>query len=249
MAAQQGFIYEQNTYDYLKPLGFVPTTFTPAGAGHDRPDLMLLYKNKEVGCELKISGASAGSLVLKYDMKKGWGFGDVKQDEKEKLFIKDLADYVNLFKIINKRWKDIPYKIVKKDQDDEWKKTIGILSGYQRYRRDFKTFPEIKGDIPSTKIEQYYVTKETYYVNVGTHGFFLMGNVNPYGLGGIPKFGDAITAKYRARVQDKGAGNYQFTFEMSFSPKMYSPYNIAPCSKTDVRILTERAKLPFEENK
>ena len=31
MAAQQGFIYEQNAYDYLKPLGFVPNdiTFAP----------------------------------------------------------------------------------------------------------------------------------------------------------------------------------------------------------------------------
>ena len=44
-----------------------------------------------------------------------------------------------------------------------------------------------------------------------------MGNVNPFGLGGIPKFSEAITAKFRARVQDKGGGNYQFTFEMSFS--------------------------------
>ena len=87
-----------------------------------------------------------------------------------------------------------------------------------------ETFPEIKGGIPSIKIEQYYVKKKTYYVNVGTHGFFLMGNVNPFGLGGIPKFSEAITAKYRARVQDKGGGNYQFTFEMSFSPKIRSPF-------------------------
>jgi len=248
MAAQQGFVYEQNTYDYLKPLGFVPTNFTPAGAGHDQPDLMLKYKNLEVGCELKISAASAGSLVLKYDMKKGWGFGDIKKEDKEKLFIRDLANEVNLFNIISKKWTDIPYKIDRKDQDENWKKTAGKLTGRQRYQRDHATFEEIKGDIPSVKIEQYYTKKKTYYVNVGTHGFFLMGNVNPFGLGGIPKFSEAITAKYRARVQDKGSGNYQFTFEMSFSPKIRSPYNIAPCKRTDVRILTEEAKLPFGVN-
>ena len=248
MAAQQGFVYEQKTYDYLKPLGFVPINFTPAGAGHDQPDLMLRYKGLEVGCELKISGASAGSLVLKYDMKKGWGFGDIKKEDKEKLFIKDLANEVKLFDTINKKWEEIPYKIDKKDQDENWKKTVGKLTGRQRYRRDIDTFEEIKGGIPSIKIEQYYVKKKTYYVNVGTHGFFLMGNVNPFGLGGIPKFSEAITAKYRARVQDKGGGNYQFTFEMSFSPKIRSPYNIAPCTRTDVRILTEQAKLPFGVN-
>ena len=248
MAAQQGIVYEQNTYNYLKPLGFVPTNFTPAGAGHDQPDLMLLFNGQEVGCELKISAASAGSLVLKYDMKKGWGFGDIKKEDKEKLFIRDLANEVKLFNTIDKKWKEIPYKIDRKDQDYDWKQTIGKLSGRERYRRDLETFPEIKGNIPSIKIEQYYVKKKTYYVNVGTHGFFLMGNVNPFGLGGIPKFSEAITAKFRARVQDKGGGNYQFTFEMSFSPKIRSPYNIAPCTRTDVRILTEEAKLPFGVN-
>ena len=153
-----------------------------------------------------------------------------------------------MFDTINKKWKDIPYKIDKKDRDYEWKQTIGMLSGLKRYERDHATFEEIKGGIPSTKIEQYYVKKKTYYVNVGTHGFFLMGNVNPFSLGGIPNFSEAITAKYRARVQNKGGGNYQFTFEMSFSPKIRSPYNIAPCTRTDVRILTEQAKLPFVVN-
>ena len=73
MAAQQGFQYEQNAADLLKPMGLVPESFKPAGASHDQPDLMLLYKGKEAGCELKITAASAGSLVLKYSNKK-WSF-------------------------------------------------------------------------------------------------------------------------------------------------------------------------------
>ena len=85
MAAQQGFQYEINAAKVLKPLGLVPNNFKPAGAGHDQPDLMLLYKNQEAGCELKITAASAGSLVLKYDFaKKAWGFGNIKPDEDEK---------------------------------------------------------------------------------------------------------------------------------------------------------------------
>ena len=87
--------------------------------------------------------------------------------------------------------------------------------------------------------------KKTYYVNVGTHGFYLMGNVNPYGFGGIPRFSSAADAKYRARVQSKGGGNYQFTFEMAFSVRVRSPFNIAPCTRTDVRIQESLVKLPF----
>ena len=69
MAAQQGFQYEINAANVLKPMGFVPKNFMPAGAGHNQPDLMLEHKGKKSGCELKITAASAGSLVLKYNIK------------------------------------------------------------------------------------------------------------------------------------------------------------------------------------
>jgi hypothetical protein len=95
MAAQQGFKYEVNASDTLKKLNFVPKNFTPAGAGHDQPDLMIKYGPKEAGCELKITDASAGSLVIKFlsiDPKRPkWGFDTdvVQMEEKdpEKAFI------------------------------------------------------------------------------------------------------------------------------------------------------------------
>ena len=59
MAAQQGFLYEENTARLLKGMGLVPKSFKPAGAGSDQPDLMLLYLGQEAGCELKITAASA----------------------------------------------------------------------------------------------------------------------------------------------------------------------------------------------
>ena len=83
MAAQQGFQYEINASDILKPMGFVPASFRPAGAGSNQPDLMLQHKKKKAGCELKITAASAGSLVLKYDSKDKkdpWKFGDIKKE-------------------------------------------------------------------------------------------------------------------------------------------------------------------------
>jgi len=90
MAAQQGFQYEINAAKILKPLGLVPKSFVPAGAGSDQPDLMLEYKKIKAGCELKITAASAGSLVLKYDSsdkKNPWKFGDIKKEDEEKMFI------------------------------------------------------------------------------------------------------------------------------------------------------------------
>lgn len=248
MAPQQGFIYEKNVANYLKPLGLVPRSFTPAGAGHDQPDLLVEYKGVPAGVELKITAASAGSLVLKYNQnnkRQPWGFGDIKNTEKEKLFIKDIADKIKLQQLIKKHWKGVPYK---REQDEAWKSSVGKIDKKKRYERDLKLFKDIKGEIPASLIEKYYNQKDTYYVNVGTHGFYLMGRKDPLklnkearenGLELIPMFGSAAKAIYRARVQYKGSGNYQFTFELQFSiaASKKSPYNIgATKSKTNVAI-------------
>ena len=241
MTAQQGFKYEENAAELLKPMGFVPKNFQPAGAGHNQPDLMLQYKNKTAGCELKITAASAGSLVLKYNSStKNWGFGDIKSDDDEKLFIADLAKEIKLFDLINKNWKEIPFK---RDKDTLWEATAGKITAKQRYERDRDTFKDIKGEIPASKIEEYYNKKDTYYVNVGTHGFYMMGNKNPLKLKNVPTFGNSAKAIYRARVQYKGSDNYQFTFEMQFSMKSKSPYNIAPVDGKSVNIIENKLNL------
>jgi hypothetical protein len=245
MAAQQGFQYEINASDLLKPMGIVPENFKPAGAGHNQPDLMLEYKGVQSGCELKITAASAGSLVLKYDAKdkkNPWKFGNISDDDAEKQFIKDLANDMNLFDEIKKKWKEIPFK---RDKDDLWKATAGKLTKKQQYERDRDTFPDIKGEISASKIEGYYNRKDTYYVNVGTHGFYLMGSKNPLKLKGVPTFGSSAKAIYRARVQYKGSDNYQFTFEMQFSipSSKKSPFNIAPVDGKSVNIIKSNLNL------
>jgi hypothetical protein len=247
MAAQQGFLYEENASNFLKKYGLVPKSFVPAGSGSDQPDLMLLYNNKQFGCELKITAASAGSLVIKYDKtdkRNPWKFGDIKSDEKEKLFIAELAEDVGLFALLKKNWKDIPSKYEPKD--DVWKNTFGRMTNEDRYRRDLSLFPDVKGEISATKIEEYYNKKKTYYVNVGTHGFYLLGAINPFKLKNVPRFGQAARATYRARVQYKGGGNHQFTFEMQFSMKNKSPFNIAPVQGSSVNIYLPNLNLePF----
>ena len=245
MAAQQGFQYEINASDVLKPMNIVPKNFKPAGAGHDQPDLMLQWNDKESGCELKISAASAGSLVLKYDINdkaNPWKFGETDKEDVEKQFIKDLAKQVKLFDIIKKNWKNIPYK---REKDKLWEVTAGKVTKKKQYERDRDTFQDIRGEIPSSKIEQYYNKKDTYYVNVGTHGFYLMGPKNPLDLKDVPRFSSAAKASYRARVQYKGNDNYQFTFEMQFSipSAKKSPYNIAPVDGKSVTIIKSKINL------
>jgi len=233
--AQQGFQYEKNAVDVLKPLGIVPKDFRPAGAGSDIPDIMLQKNGVKAGCELKITAASAGSLVMKDDAGK-WSIGSPTESNDEKLFVMELAKEVGVLDTIAKEWKNEPYKFTK---SSELKAEIADKDKRGIYSAELARFKEVKGMIPASKIEDYYNKKKTYYVNVGTHGFYLLGNNNPLKLKGVPRFGTSAKAGYRARVQAKGGGNYQFTFEMSFSIAAVnkSPMNIAPIKKGSVRIL------------
>ena len=236
-AAQQGFQYEKNAVDALQPYDVVPKSFVPAGAGSDVPDLMIKRPGAgqtATGCELKITAASAGSLVMKWN-NGNWSIGNPNETNDEKVFVIELAKQVGILNTIKSSWKQEPYKFTSD------KKVLSEIQGLDKravYSKELSRFPEIKGVIPATKIEQYYNKKKTYYVNVGTDGFFLLGSNNPLNLQGVPSFGKAANAGYRARVQAKGGGNYQFTFEMSFNiPKARrSPYNIAPTVGKSVKI-------------
>ena len=70
-----------------------------------------------------------------------------------------------------------------------------------------------------------------------------MGKTNPLGLKDVPTFGSSAKAIYRARVQYKGSENYQFTFEMQFSMKAKSPFNIAPVDGKSVTIIKGKLDL------
>jgi len=243
MSAQQGFQYEENAAKFLKPLGIVPNSFRPAGASHDQPDLMLSFNKKEAGCELKITDASAGSLVLKYDFSASnnpWRFNDIDNSDSEKMFLKNLAINSGALKIINKTWNSKPAKGNPLSKG---------MSKEEMYRRDLAVFKDIKADISASEIEKYYNTKNTFYVNVGTHGFYLFGSKDPLELNKnvkrnndniIENFANCAKAWYRARVQYKGSGNYQFTFELQFKVTKKSEYNIAPITKNSV-VINENA--------
>ena len=56
-------------------------------------------------------------------------------------------------------------------------------------------------------------------------------------------FSQNATAGYRARVQYKGGGNYQFTFEMNFKMRKKSQYNIGACTKASVIIVKNNVDL------
>jgi hypothetical protein len=117
-----------------------------------------------------------------------------------------VAIKVGALNTINRAWSTIP------------KKRDGEPGDYEI---DHAAFPEISQAISPLYIAQYYAQKRTYYVNVGSHGFYLFNTMDPEKLNPtlrnlrmplVPSFTKAATAKYRCRVQAKGGDAYQFTY-------------------------------------
>jgi hypothetical protein len=251
MTAQQGFVYERNVANFLKR--YTPEGFQPAGSGSEQPDLVLQRGRQKTGVELKITAASAGSLVLKHT-DGNWGFDALSQQDKEKKFLMDIAKSVNLFSKIKQQWKKLPLK--RTPESPLLRAQKGRMTKEQIYRKDLTNFPDIKGPVLASVIERYYHRKQTYYVNVGTHGFYLLGKQDPMKYNKrlaeakmelIPTFGEKATAIYRARVQYKGGGNYQFTFEIQFAiaSKNKSIYNIGAIRLGNVAIDKSQSNISF----
>ena len=270
MAAQQGNEYERNVAKFLKEKGLVDSGFSPAGSMSDRADLEMLWtppgKKKEVpiNVELKIEAASGGSLVLKWARGK-WSFEDkVKfKDNPEKLFLAELAESSGALKQINKAWNDIPIKHANPNSTNRYEKQLAatLKNAKDRKAKDAvrnaeqMRFPEQNRELDGSVIARYYDKKHTHYINVGTNGFYRLGSKDPAGINEnarnkgltpVPRFDQAAKVKWRARVQDKGGGNFQYTFELSFTltKSNSSPYNIGPCTgKGNVRIEKRRVNL------
>lgn len=259
--AQQGFKYEKNVASFLKKKGLVSPDFNPAGATSKSADLEMLWEKKKINVELKITAASGGSLVLKWTRGK-WHFDDVSGNP-EKQFLADLAKSSGALAKVNKKWVDIPIKHANVNSVNKSEKMLALRlkNAKTRAEKDAiieseqRKFPEINEELDGSVISEYYAMKDTYYVNVGTNGFYRFGTLDPAGINKncsakgiphVPSFGDAANVKYRARVQAKGGGNFQYTFELSFSvPKSKnSPYNIGPCSgETSVAIVNRQVNI------
>lgn len=240
--AQEGFLYEEKAYDALHKYGI--TTGGTAGASHDKPDLTIQNKKKiKTGCELKNSPTAAGSLVMKYHKGK-WGFSSDTKGDAEKEFMLALATKANLLKEMNTSgsagagWRG---KTPALQNDAAGKKIlVGFTDKRKAYAYDIKMFgaeSEVHIDVGGKAVSDYYNSKKCHYINVGTHGFFLLNGTDPLGLnaklskGGltkIPDFSSSASCKIRVRCQNKGGGDYQFVMTLQFYGVKLSPYNIAP---------------------
>lgn len=274
MSKRRGFDYEVNAYRALKEYD-ISFGASPAGAASDRPDLEIKKdkrKAKTTGVELKLSPTAAGSLVLKYYNGK-WSFDDPGKDP-EKLLMIDMAKKVRLFRgYLNSQssaWgRNTP--LLQNDPANPRTKLVNgkKFSSYtisqkgEFYKTDISNYggqKEVIINVPAAKICDYYKAKKCSYMQVASHGFYILNGKDDFGLNrilqskGMPKipdFKNSVKARIRCRCQIKSVSkkDYQFVMTLDFQSAVKSPYNLAPImsaknvkikkSKTDDGLLTE----------
>lgn len=254
-SAQEIFLYKSNTANFLKSKNLVDSRFfvTPVSGGKHQPDLILTHKSKEASCELKISPNVFGRLELSYydsQTQHPWKFKPFKLTEDEKAFAKDIAisPDVDIFKRIKREWKEEePAKkgIVSKAKGFAMKQILKRVPFAELFKREKKTFSDIKGTVNPSRIEAYYNRVNVYYINFGTHGFYRLGDKNPLELKDVPLFRDSAKIEYLVTVEKKrGYDDYDFVFYLSFEMTKTSPYNIGPVhGGKSVTILRDRVNL------
>ena len=262
MSKRRGFDYEVNAYKALQEYD-ISFGASPAGAASDRPDLEIRKDKKNLkttGVELKLSPTAAGSLVLKYYNGK-WSFDD-PGDDPEKLLMIDMAKEVQLFnRYLNSRstkWgRNTPFL-----QNDPRNPRTKLVNGKKFseystsekgkfYEIDISNYGgsgEVNINVPASKICDYYKVKKCSYMQVASHGFYILNGKDDFdlnrilqsrGMPRIPDFKNSVKAKIRCRVQMKSLSRkeYQFVMTLQFQSAVKSPYNLAPImSATNVSI-------------
>jgi hypothetical protein len=245
-STQKGTLYEANGFKLLNKYGLVAGP-GPAGGASNIPDLQIILASggKPAGLELKMSPTSAGGLVMQY-IKGKWELGDTGGKE-EKIFLEKIANDNNILQIANRKtspWgKRVPYL----QYDSAGNKIYrGNITPKQAYKKDIAQYGasnEIHVNVDPSSVISYYNTKKCYYMNVGTHGFYLLGSKDPLGLNNelnrmkeplIPNF--AFPVHIRCRCQPKGGDSYNFNMVLTMKAAGKSPYNLLPINGTSASI-------------
>jgi hypothetical protein len=134
--------------------------------------------------------------------------------------------------------KNIPFLQYEGDK----KRYVGNISPTNAYNKDIKQYDgksEIHVNVSSSSVQSYYNTKECFYMNVGSHGFYLLGTSDPLDLNRklkllkaepIPVFNFPVFI--RCRCQPKGGGSYNFNMVQTMKSAAHSPYNLLPMNST-----------------
>jgi len=225
MAGKQGFIYEDKIHNKLKAAGIVPKGFIPARSSSGAPDAMFMYGGQSNKLEIKLDlRADYGQGTLDY-VDGVWRLGGA--NTVEALVLRELMVAVGIEQFANAEWgpKGPPFK--GRVATEQFTNDM-VTADYANFGNRYKV-------VPSSVLHNYYASKGTYYIQIGSYGLYHM-RANPLQLP-VPQFNHGL--KIRMRTKRGGSvplNNYRFTTALQITGRPgISPINL----ERDVDILKQ----------
>ena len=215
-----GFVYEQEMDARIKKTG--RTTKGPAGPDSRRADCEVLIPSADdyIRIELKEKiSADFAQLNLDYDTSQKKFYIDknksTSQRDAARVMI-GVAERANVINNCNMKWKEVPAKF---SMNNEAKRDITARK--IAYATDLKAFPNfflMEGKLAAKEVENYYNSKDTYYIQIKKKGLYFMGT-DKYNIG-CPSFeGSCNSSNLRVRLKanSKSEGRYSFLIALKIS--------------------------------
>jgi hypothetical protein len=250
-SARRGHDYEINVVRYLKKYNFVPAGFMPA-ASENRPDIKIQNSRGQGGCELKISTKVGGGSVNFIHDRGKWKF-ETKYKLPEQQFLIKVAKKAGFFDLLQQNWKELPLK--RTPNTKELEALTGSMTKEQIYRVDLANFTSFSFKVDPRVLEKYYVEKKAQYINVGTHGLYVLGTSDPLGMNKslvarrmkkVPRFASVANMTMQVQVKNKGVGKWhQFMIEGRFTIPLSakSPYNLGATNGNTSSIVIDQSDI------
>lgn len=218
-----GFMYEDKLYYQYKQIGLVPSTFVPAGAANDLPDLMM-----DVAPSLKSSGGGPGKpkkrikVEVKLDTAADFGQSGLKcrpggewyldgQDSPEGRQMRALLNAMRVPQIVQRVWGPAGRPRIYEHVGPAKNMSQRDL---EYDRENFKDIILKGGDAPSVNtLFSYYGTKQTHYIQIGGYGLYSMAG-DPAGLGsiGVKKFDGTLKLRIRRKPSGSRTEPWKYRF-------------------------------------
>ena len=219
IANNAGFQYEEDLIKKLRSKGF--TCGDPAGADNAKADLEItLPKNapKVTKFELKEKlSADFAQLNMDFDTTQKKFYIDERKSSNQKEAAQTMIGIAKNFNIIreaNNWWKpekNPPQRfMLGNEYSNVSKRQIGR-------KLDLKNFPDkflLEGRSAAQAVEQYYNSKNTYYIQVKGFGLYYMGrDVENFG---VPRFSNMVgNSNIRIRIKTNSASQERWSFLMA----------------------------------
>ena len=220
-----GFMYEDAIFRRCKELGLVPSSFTPAGAANDLPDLYLTVApdgrtKKNVKIEIKLDDkADFGQSGLKCRPGGQWYLDGQKSPEGEQM--RKLLAAMRVPAIVQKEWGQ--FGVPKKFSAPKGGTRQMAARDYMSDRENFKDIMLTGPDAPKVQtLFQYYGTKQTHYIQIGGKGLYYMAQ-DPANLKriGVKKFDGSLKLRIRRKAGGSSSEpwNYRFSTALMVDKK------------------------------